>query len=237
MTVRHHLKKHRTKIAVTLPIAFLLASSLSLVRNPDEMCLMSEDNRYVEVGEEVTIQIIADADEPINVIGATITAPPELISISSISRENSIIDLWTQEPSITDNNAVTFSGGIVTSSGFTGNGTVLSFTVVPTAEGVAEIDFSDSQMLAHDGTGMPVSCSNSAIVLTIRPQEHPSPDVNGDKTVNLFDFGIVSARLFMAYERPYDLNLDGKITISDIGVLISNMRSSSNLGSLAVGWI
>ena len=51
----------------------------------------------------------------------------------------------------------------------------------------------------------------------------PNPDVNGDKSVNLFDFGIVSARLFMVYERPYDLNLDGKITIADIGILIANI--------------
>ncbi len=237
MSVRHHLKKHRTKIAITLPIAFLLASSFSLIRDPEEIYLSSEDNRFVEVGEQVTIQVIADANEPINVLGATIVAPQELVSIDAISRENSIIDLWTQEPTITSDNKITFSGGMVTENGFLGNGVVLTFIVIPTAEGIAKIDIENSEMLAHDGTGMPVSSSNNALVLTIRPPEHPSPDVNGDKTVNLFDFGIVSARLFMAYERAYDLNLDGKITLSDIGVLIKNMGTDSNLGSLAVGWI
>ena len=238
MTVRHHLKKHQKKIVLTLPIVFLLASSLSLIRDPEEICLVSEDNRFVEVGENVTIQVVANADTAINVIGASITSSSELVAIESVSRENSIIDLWTQEPEILDDDTLSFSGGIVSDNGFTGKGTVLSFAVTPLKEGTATVNLEEVEMLAHDGTGMKVSCNNSPITLIIRPQKYPNPDVNGDKMVNLFDFGIVSARLFMTYERSYDLNLDGKITISDIVVIIANMNDEPGLGSsLAIGWM
>jgi len=203
-------------------MVFLLASSLSLIRNPDEMCLVAADNRFVEVGENVTLQVIAEADEPVNVISASIIAPAEYVTIENISREASIIDLWTEEPVLTENSKIEFSGGIVKTSGFTGKDIVLEFTVKPLQKGTAEIYFEDSKMLAHDGTGLEVTCTNKPVVLTIREQEQPSPDVNGDQSVNLFDFGIISARLFMVYERPYDLNLDGKITIADIGVLLSS---------------
>ena len=221
--VRHHIKKHRVKLALGIPIAFLLASSLSFMRNPDEMCLVPEDNRFVEVGETVTLHVTAEADEPVNVVGAIIGYPHELVSVEDISRESSIIDLWTEEPYIDEENKIHFSGGIVSDTGFLGKGTIVSIVFKPTQEGTAEIYFEESKMLAHDGTGLEVTCDNYPITLSIRAEEYPNPDVNGDKSVNLFDFGIVSARLFMVYERPYDLNLDGKITIADIGVLISNL--------------
>ena len=122
---------------------------------------------------------------------------------------------------------ISFSGGIIREGGFLGSGIVLTLTARPTTEGKAQITFEDTVMLAHDGTGKPVECGKNPITLSVRPQEHPTPDVNGDSSVNLFDFGLVSARLFMSYERSYDLNLDGKITISDIGILISNMGNGN----------
>lgn len=217
-------------------MVFLLASSLSLIRNSEEMCIVPADNRYVEVGEVVTLQVLADANEPVNVISATIVAPEDFIAFKEVSRENSIVDLWSEEPTISTPSTVHFSGGIVQDGGFTGTGVVLTLVIEPLQEGEASIYFEDTKMLAHDGTGMDVGCSNNPVVLSIRPKSHPSPDVNGDKYVNLFDFGIVSARLFMSYERSYDLNLDGKITIADIGVLISNFSSGTRLGSLAIMW-
>lgn len=232
--VHHQLKKHTYKIAVGVPMVFLIASSLSLVRDTEEMCIVPTDNRYVEVGETVTLQVFADSDVPVNVIGATIVVPPESVTIKDVSRDNSIIDLWSEEPIVSGSSTVHFSGGIVQKSGFVGNGLVLTITVEPTQEGEARIYFEDTKMLAHDGTGMEITCSDNPIVLSVRPKSHPSPDVNGDKRVNLFDFGIVSARLFMVYEKSYDLNLDGKITIADIGVLITNIGSGSKLGSLAI---
>lgn len=219
----HRIKKNRIKIALAVPVIFLVASSLSLVGNPDKMFLISKDNTFVEIGETVFLQVLAKADEPVNVISGSIVVPSQYTTIENISRENSIIDLWTQEPIITeDESKIFFSGGIISDSGFTGTGVLFEIVLKPTQEGTIEIYFEDSKMLAHDGTGFEVTCGDTPVTLSIRPKEHPTPDVNGDKSVNLFDFGIVSARLFMAYERPYDLNLDGKITIADIGVLIAN---------------
>jgi len=228
--VRHHLKRHKYKIVVGVPMVVLLASSLSLIRDPEQICIVPEDNRYVEVGEEVMLQVIADTNEPINVIGATITAPEDLVELTQVSRENSIIDLWSEEPIIKDN-TVHFSGGIVSPSGFIGTGTALTVTAVPLAEGEAVIALDDVRMLAHDGTGKEVACGKNPITLIIRPASYPSPDINGDNRVNIFDFGLVSSRLFLAYEKNYDLNMDGKITIADIAIVISNMSTSGNLGS------
>ncbi len=230
---KYRLRKTKYKILLGIPIVLLLASSLSIVRDSEDMCVVTNDNRYVEVGEEITLQVVANTDKPINAIGGTINIPDELITVKNISQENSIIDLWSEEPTF-NNSSITFSGGIVSKDGFTGNGNILTIMVIPKKEGEAQIYFEKSHMLAHDGTGMEVDCINNPMTLIIRPEKQPSPDVNGDKRVNIFDFGIVSARIFMKYKREYDLNLDGKITIADIIILISNLSSGKNLSSMVI---
>ncbi len=234
--LHHKLKKHKYKIALGIPAVLLIASSLSLSRDTEEMCIVADDNRYVEVGETVTLHLTAKADTPINVIGATLQIPPEHVAVEAIVRDESIIDLWSEEPVLSDSGALHFSGGIITDAGFSGEGRVLTLVTRPLKEGVATIVFTESTMLAHDGTGVEVACETGPITLTIRPASFPSPDVNNDTQVNIFDFGLVSAKLFGTYERTYDLNLDGKITLSDLGVLFSTVTNSSKLGSLAVLW-
>jgi len=233
--MRHHIQRHKYKIVVGVPMAVLLASSLSVVRgDPAELCLVPEDTSYVEVGEVVTLNVTAQADEPINVIGGTITVPSDLMEITAVSREQSIIDLWSEEPALVGN-TVHFSGGILREGGFSGSGIVLTLTARMLAEGKATVSIDDTSMLAHDGTGRPVSCGVYPMVLSIRPQEHPTPDVNGDNSVDLYDFGLVSARLFMSYNKLYDLNLDGRISLADIGIIISNMgRGNGEQSSLAL---
>jgi hypothetical protein len=231
--VRHKLKKHKYKILFGAPIIFLLASSISFSKNTDNICITSEDNTFVKVGKTITVDIMADADNPINVISTTVNIPKDLISVEQISKENSIIDLWSEEPKVVDDSKIYFSGGIIDPKGFTGKGKVLSITLKPIKEGTATLSFEETKMLAHDGTGREVGCKNNPMIITIRGEDKPSPDVNGDKKVNIFDFGIVSARLFMTYEQSYDLNLDGKITITDIIILISNMHAGSGMSSLA----
>jgi hypothetical protein len=234
--VTHHLKRHKYTIAVGVPVVLLVASSLSLVRSPEEMCLVPEDNRYVEVGETVTLHVMAHTDVPVNAVSGVLAVPGDLVEIESLSVHNSIIDLWTEEPSINDDTEVSFSGGIVNTNGFVGSGVVLSVQVRPTNVGKAEFVWNDVVMLAHDGRGTEVACSRNPIVLSIREAERPTPDVNGDKQVNIFDFGIVSSRLFLEYEAAYDLNMDGRITLADLAIVITNLVDESRLGSIAVLW-
>lgn len=233
--LHERLKRHTYKIVVGVPMVVLLASSLSLIRDPEQMCVVPEDNRFVEVGEKVTLLVRTDADEPVNVFGGTVHVPRDMIEITGVSRERSLIDLWSEEPLVSeDGSTVHFSGGVVSRDGFTGNGILLEINVVPLVPGEAEIRFDDVTMLAHDGTGREVDCSKGPITLSVRPVSYPSPDVNNDKQVNIFDFGIVSARLFMAYNDSYDLNQDGKINLSDIGIVLVHMTGAGKMGSLAL---
>lgn len=234
--VTHYLKRHKYKIAVGVPVVVLLASSLSLVRSQNDLYIVPEDSRYVEVGELVTLEVTMTAGQPINVIGGSIEVPGDLLQIEQISTATSAIDLWTEKPHITESGLVAFSGGILTPGGFTGSGIVFELVVRVLAPGKATVALRDVQMLAHDGRGTKIASGVNPIVLSIRSSERPSPDVNGDKEVDFFDFGIVSARMFRRYEKNYDLNADGHINAEDLAIVFSNLIDESRLGSLAIRW-
>lgn len=208
---------------VGLPMAVLLASSLALVRKPTEMSIVPNDNRFVAVGELVTLQVVAHAEEPINVIGASLKIPEESLTVESVSKENSIITLWSEEPAYT-NGAVHFSGGILSPSGFVGSGIVLTVQVRPQRIGDVQVLLEDVHMLAHDGTGSEVTSDISPITLVVRDAAQPSPDVNNDKQVNIFDLGLITANIFLHYEPLYDLNHDGKVSLADIVLIFQAIR-------------
>lgn len=234
--VRHHLARHKYKLAVGVPVVVLLASSLSLARSSEEVCLVPEDNRFVEVGETVTVQVLLNAQTPINVVAGTVVAPSDMVTVEGIDTTDSVVDLWTQEPTIEDGSSVSFEGGIISENGFEGSGIVLSLVVRPTQPGKAQFLLENPQLLAHDGQGTDVACSAHPITLSIRETDYPSPDINGDKRVTISDLGLVSLRVFRTYERQYDLNLDGKISMSDLAILFSSVVEDTRLGSLAVLW-
>jgi hypothetical protein len=226
--IRHHLRRHTYKIVVGVPIVVLLASSLSLMRDPDEVCIVPADNRYVSVGERVTLEVVAQADEPINVVAAQIALPTQALSLEEMSKEGSFIDLWSEEPREQDG-TIHFSGGVTDAGGFIGTGTVLTLTVVPTAVGEATVALGQVQMLAHDGTGRAVECSARPVTLMVREQNTPSPDVNNDRSVNMFDLGLVSANILLGYKPLYDLNNDGKVSMSDAGIVLATIKRSAGL--------
>ena len=223
-TLHYHLKRHRYKVLVGAPVILLVASSLSFSRTAENMCLVTDDTQFVRIGESVTMHVVASADEPINVLGGTVSLPAHLVHVDTITREQSIVSLWIEEPTLTESGTlIRFSGGIINQGGFTGKGDIFSFTLHPTATGTAEFAFTETHMLAHDGTGKEVTCPGMSLHLVIRDADAPSPDVNSDRTLNLYDVGLMTIHLFSSYNPLYDLNHDGVVTMRDLGLLLSTI--------------
>ncbi len=233
--VTHQLLRHRYTLAVGLPVIVLLATSLSFIRSPYDVYLVPEDGRFVAVGEQVTLQVNLASKQPINVVSGTIAVPMDKFVVERIAYDGSIIDLWAEEPVLKDGE-LRFAGGVVSPTGFTGSGTLFTLTLRPLEQGKASVLWGEAHVLAHDGQGTELTSKKSPIILSVREASAPSPDINGDAQVNLIDFGIVSSRLFLAYEAQYDLDQDGKITLADLAIIISNMADSTRLGGLVLFW-
>ncbi len=111
----------------------------------------------VHVGDNVKIRIVlASSEGPANAVSGTVNFSSNLLTLNSISKADSIVNLWPVEPSYSNaNGTVNFDGVIL--SGYQGkNGVILTLLFRAKASGNATIKFSNSSILAHDGQGTPI---------------------------------------------------------------------------------
>ncbi|MEI7498348.1 MAG: hypothetical protein WCK11_03640 [Candidatus Falkowbacteria bacterium] len=118
------------------------AATLSLLSNTNQAGLKSPIVVKVTVNSE---------NKPINAISGTIIFPANLLSVSNISTNKSILTLWVTPP-IVRNNSISFAG-VILNPGYTGNaGTILSITFTPNKIGSGQLKLSAVQILANDGS-------------------------------------------------------------------------------------
>ncbi len=73
------------------------------------------------VGDTIKVILLVNVlGQPVNLVDGTITFPSDKLQVTNISRDNSIVSLWIQEPvASSSQDSIAFSGGLP-SPGFTG---------------------------------------------------------------------------------------------------------------------
>lgn len=139
----------------------------------------SPSTLYLAPGQSAVVALkVASADQALNAVSGTITSS-ENFSINSLSKAPSLVNFWTQEPSIANDEA-SFEG-VVLNPGYKGSGaTVLSFTVVAKKAGTGNLTFSTGAILANDGQGTNIleTLPSLPIVVTspdAKPVSSPAP--------------------------------------------------------------
>lgn len=214
--MRHVIFRHRYTILIGAPIVVMLATSLGFTTQFDTLTL-EPSQRFIAVGATTSIAVSITTTEPVNVIGGEITLSEEL-RVISIDTTETIVDLWSDEPAARAPRVITFSGGIIPTEagGFEGSGTLFQFTVAAAKAGSGRIEFTQAEVLAHDGRGTNVLDRRVPLRLVVHPSSRPSPDLDADDRVSLLDVGMISRRIFTSYDPRYDLNTDGRISFSDV---------------------
>ncbi|MBP6883880.1 MAG: hypothetical protein KBC06_01460 [Candidatus Pacebacteria bacterium] len=123
----------------------------------------------VEVGERFVLDVKTQSNlQSINAISGVLSFPENLIKVVSISKERSIINLWTQDPKI-GRNKINFEG-IILNPGFQGdNGLVFRVTFEAQNTGNAILNFSEGAILANDGRGTNILATLGSAKLSIIP--------------------------------------------------------------------
>jgi hypothetical protein len=125
---------------------------------------------------------VASADKAMNAASGTVSFPSDKLEVVSVSKADSIISLWVQEPSFSSN-SVNFEG-IVLNPGFTGSaGRILTINFRAKTAGVALLTFSSGSVLANDGQGTSILSGEGRSTITITgnaapPPPPPPPPVN-----------------------------------------------------------
>ena len=166
MTLMHH----RFSIFLGLGIVslawfflpqYVLAASLSI----------SPANQSVAVGQTFVATVaVTSLDQAMNAVSGDLSFPADKLNVVSVSRANSIVTLWVQNPAFSntaDGGDVSFQG-IALSPGFTGtDGDVIKVTFRAVAPGDAPITFNSGSVLANDGSGTNILTSMSGAAYTV----------------------------------------------------------------------
>lgn len=123
--------------------------------------------------ENFNVGVFVNAEQAANAVHGIISFPTEYLEAVSVkSNSNSIIDLWVRKPSFSNSGNfgnVNFEG-VVLNPGFTGsNGKILEIVFRVKKEGLAEMNFIESSILANDGLGTNILSSNGKTSFSLLP--------------------------------------------------------------------
>lgn len=114
---------------------------------------LNKSQSTVGEGDNITIDVkVKSPDQAINAVSGSITFPGDLLQIVSISRDNSILNIWTHDPNI-NRNKISFEG-VILNPGYIGQGgNIFHITFQAKKIGTATISFNEGSLLANDGLG------------------------------------------------------------------------------------
>ena len=147
-------------------------------------------NTTVSVGSTITETVwVSSTDQAMNAISGMVSFPADLLQVVSVSTSNSVLSLWVQNPSFSNDDGTVSWSGIVPNPGYSGsNGQAVSIKFRGKDPGTATITFSSSsQVLANDGNGTDILTDMSPATVTVVPSSSaastPSSSTIGSATI------------------------------------------------------
>lgn len=108
-----------------------------------------------QVGQVFPVEIrTSSADQSMNATEGVVTFPQDKLEVVSLLKNNSIINLWVQEPSFSNAQGTINFEGIVLNPGYKGaGGSIITVNFKGKAMGSAPLALSSASVLANDGLG------------------------------------------------------------------------------------
>jgi hypothetical protein len=127
------------------------------------------DNTSVSVGSIFNANVYVSANgTSINNAEGSISFPPDLLQVISVSNSSSIFNIWLEQPSYSNSTGqISFNGG-VPNPGFSSNmGNALRVQFRAIKAGTAPISFSSALIRANDGLGTDVTSGKTGTTVNI----------------------------------------------------------------------
>lgn len=161
-------------------VAFAIVLFLSPIVSHAATLNLSPVRGAVDVGSMLTeTVVVSSSDQAINAVSGTISFPSDLLQVVSVSKTNSILTLWMQEPTFSNTDGTISFSGIVPNPGYMGTrGQIFTIQFRGKKAGTAAIEFSSPQVLANDGSGTDVITGTQSATLTVSVVEQIQESVS-----------------------------------------------------------
>lgn len=172
-------------------------------------------------GETFVVSVRLKSDIPVNAFRGFIQFDSTKLTVDSIDYNTSIADLWAEEPWYSNGDGtINFTGGTTVRNGFVGEGSLVTITFTTTKAGEAVIALKNIEVLQHDGLGTEAMLDipiDSIFTIESMASHETVYDTGG----------VESSLLVTSKEKSRDLNGDGKQSIADISIFMSDIVSKN----------
>jgi hypothetical protein len=222
------------KYMFPLLLGFVAVIGASLIGSEDSYIRLESSATTVLQGERFSIDIYASAHVPVNALDLTIDFASDKVEIIAVDKAQSVITIWTQEPTIKDG-TITLGGGTFR-RGFVGEHLVATIKAEAKFTGQTEFLVRDAQLLAGDGNGTPVAVSGTGSAsktsfyiydqnedpgeISARLGININADIDGDGQVTLRDISSFMAA-WQSKTKTHDFNSDGKMNFVDFSIILA----------------
>ena len=142
------------KLSVCFAFLFCVSLALPLTAKAATIYISPATGSY-NVSKTFSVGVyVSSQEQAMNAISGVISFPTEKLEVVSISKSGSVVNLWVQEPSFSNNAGTINLEGVVLNPGFIGTtGKVLTISFKAKSAGRASVLFTAGNLLANDGQG------------------------------------------------------------------------------------
>jgi hypothetical protein len=174
---------HVNRLIKRLIIATFSFLTLYLQANSASISLLPASGLYT-VGQNIPITMyVTGNSEAINAVSGQLSFSKDMLQISSIVKDGSIIKLWAEEPTFSNKAGTINLAGVVFNGFNNAKGKIVTINFTAKRTGQASVLFSSGSVLANDGEATNVLEDLNGASLTIaegdkNPKPSTSPSTN-----------------------------------------------------------
>lgn len=209
------------------------------VETPETSMAISPSSATSQTGADIVVHVVVESATPVNAFAGELRFDSTQLEVARIDYNNSIADLWAEEPWYKNGaGSIGFAGGSTRRGGFTGSGNIITVTFRSKGAGVSAVEIIRAQILKHDGLGTDTTVAPpidalftvTAEVAPVVDESHRTTQVvvaSQDKNLDLSGDGkqsLADVSVFLQYlvsgNTAGDINGDGRVSIADMSILL-----------------
>jgi hypothetical protein len=170
-----NLKRNLLRKLVFLQLFFLYCVTYTYAAN----LIVSPSSVTTKVGKTFTVDVMVTNNiESINAVSALISYPADALSVSSLSKSGSFINLWAEEPSFSNEKGSVSVEGVALNPGYSkASGKVITVTFKAKQAGNVSIAVKSGAVLANDGNATDVLKTTGSAFVYINEEDEKTEEV------------------------------------------------------------
>lgn len=166
----------RLSLHLLLGVFFILGNAINVYA---ANLVISPSSVSTKVGKTFSVDVVVNNNiGAINAVSSLISFPKDALQVVSLSKKDSFINLWAEEPAFSNEKGTVTLEGVALNPGFDkATGKVLTITFKAVQAGNVSVSVTSGQVLANDGNATDVLKTTGSAFIYVNENDAKAPEV------------------------------------------------------------